>query len=566
MGYCGDCGIHINEGQSFCAECGAPVGGNNATGHSPATEQAQSAPVHAPLPHSSSDAALPKLGALKAQEPRAAKSSSKKILIAVFAIFLIGAIAAVAGVVYVGYRVKQKASAALDTLGGKSGPHKATGAGGPADPSKSNPGNDGDGSSGSDNDNPLSDVLGKLQGADGAGSTPMGNMAKSILGDLGSKNPDMPADLARSIPKSSLADPPTCPPASGVSDGEFRAGKIPIIPGVSFTGGWTRATGDLEAISQVQSIDPLSLAIQHDGEVISSADQAHGPRKIGEVDACRQDLERAETYELDLPYPFPKVVRGVSRIVFPIGKMRELRNSGSVVLTHVEYHYQDALSEWDAWVWKGEMKRVESQDVEFPLIVNDQQVKLPAIHIKGMLKVIESGGQLQVQDAPAEANILDDPSTPVVLSWKDGSDYAGNQRGVQWQLIKVSYAIAGKLTIEQVLAKQRKAITYGIYFDFNQATIKPESDPVLKEIADAIAARPDWKLAITGHTDNIGGHKYNLDLSQRRSASVKKALVEQYHVNPNRLSTSGAGDSVPIDTNDTLEGRARNRRVELTLD
>ncbi len=81
-----------------------------------------------------------------------------------------------------------------------------------------------------------------------------------------------------------------------------------------------------------------------------------------------------------------------------------------------------------------------------------------------------------------------------------------------------------------------------------------------------MADKPDWKLTITGHTDNIGGDKYNLALSQRRSASVKRALVERYHVNPNRLSTSGNGDADPVDTNDTLEGRARNRRVELTLD
>ena len=91
-------------------------------------------------------------------------------------------------------------------------------------------------------------------------------------------------------------------------------------------------------------------------------------------------------------------------------------------------------------------------------------------------------------------------------------------------------------------------------------------EPVLKEIAQAMADKPDWKLTITGHTDNIGGHKYNLDLSQRRAAAVKQAVVERYHVNPGRLSTGGDGDFNPVDTNDTLEGRARNRRVELTLD
>jgi outer membrane protein OmpA-like peptidoglycan-associated protein len=133
------------------------------------------------------------------------------------------------------------------------------------------------------------------------------------------------------------------------------------------------------------------------------------------------------------------------------------------------------------------------------------------------------------------------------------------------QLVRVTYP-RDKPTIEQQLEKNRKATTWGINFDFNSDTIRPVSEPVLREIAQAMADKPDWKLTITGHTDNIGGHKYNLDLSQRRSASVKKALVERYHVDANRLSTSGAGDYSPVDTNDTLEGRARNRRVELTLD
>jgi OOP family OmpA-OmpF porin len=62
----------------------------------------------------------------------------------------------------------------------------------------------------------------------------------------------------------------------------------------------------------------------------------------------------------------------------------------------------------------------------------------------------------------------------------------------------------------------------------------------------------------------VGGDAYNLDLSKRRAAAVKQALVTQYQVAPERLSTDGFGASRPVDTNDTLAGRARNRRVELT--
>src|SRR6185437_5587701 len=142
-----------------------------------------------------------------------------------------------------------------------------------------------------------------------------------------------------------------------------------------------------------------------------------------------------------------------------------------------------------------------------------------------------------------------------------------NVNNFRVQVTEIRFPLpAPEKKIEQELSKNNKALVYGIYFDYNSDEIKKESEPVLKEIAQAMADRPNWKLMITGHTDNIGGHKYNLDLSQRRAAAVKKALVERYHEDPNRLSTGGDGDSDPIDTNDTLEGRARNRRVELTLE
>jgi outer membrane protein OmpA-like peptidoglycan-associated protein len=106
-------------------------------------------------------------------------------------------------------------------------------------------------------------------------------------------------------------------------------------------------------------------------------------------------------------------------------------------------------------------------------------------------------------------------------------------------------------------------IAVGFYFDFAGAVIKPESEPVLKAIAGVMEKHPAWKLNVEGHTDNIGGDEYNLELSKQRAAAVKAALVARYHVAADRLATAGYGASRPKDTNDTLEGRARNRRVEL---
>ncbi len=69
---------------------------------------------------------------------------------------------------------------------------------------------------------------------------------------------------------------------------------------------------------------------------------------------------------------------------------------------------------------------------------------------------------------------------------------------------------------------------------------------------------------MNGHTDGIGSDEFNVDLSKRRAASVKDALLKQYGVKASRLAVAGYGKSQPKDTNDTIEGRARNRRVELT--
>jgi len=117
--------------------------------------------------------------------------------------------------------------------------------------------------------------------------------------------------------------------------------------------------------------------------------------------------------------------------------------------------------------------------------------------------------------------------------------------------------------IAKTLSVAKRVAVYGIYFDFASATLKPASTPVLLEIAQALRANPSWKITIEGHTDNVGGEDYNLDLSRRRAASVKSALVTRYGINPTRLSTVGYGFSRPKASNDTPQGRAANRRVEL---
>lgn len=110
---------------------------------------------------------------------------------------------------------------------------------------------------------------------------------------------------------------------------------------------------------------------------------------------------------------------------------------------------------------------------------------------------------------------------------------------------------------------QGKIAIYGIYFDTDKATLKPDSDQALGEIAKLMAEEPTLKLLVVGHTDAEGTFEYNRDLSERRAASVVAALVKRYDISKERLFPFGVSYASPMETNGTEEGRAKNRRVEL---
>ncbi len=111
-----------------------------------------------------------------------------------------------------------------------------------------------------------------------------------------------------------------------------------------------------------------------------------------------------------------------------------------------------------------------------------------------------------------------------------------------------------------------KVALYGIYFDHDKAVIQPESKPALDEIAKLLGAAGSLKLIVVGHTDNAGGLDYNVDLSRRRAKAVVDALIAGYGIAQNRLRSEGVGYLAPAASNDTEEGRALNRRVELVKD
>jgi OmpA-OmpF porin, OOP family len=112
------------------------------------------------------------------------------------------------------------------------------------------------------------------------------------------------------------------------------------------------------------------------------------------------------------------------------------------------------------------------------------------------------------------------------------------------------------------LITEGKLVSYGIYFDVNSDKVKPESYGTIKGIADVLNENPGVKIKIVGHTDADGDDAANLDLSKRRSAAIKNALVSSFGIEAGRIETDGKGEKQPVAPNDNGTNKALNRRVE----
>jgi len=188
-----------------------------------------------------------------------------------------------------------------------------------------------------------------------------------------------------------------------------------------------------------------------------------------------------------------------------------------------------------------------------PVLVDGARTELPAIHVAGALAVGSDGGN-------ADFWFFDQADNALLLreTFRDNI----------LQTVRIDRTPAAAAPVEAVapgLASPAcRAELHGIYFDTGSASLLPASDATLAAVAALLKAEKNWTVAVEGHTDNLGGTAYNLALSQKRAEAVRAALVERYDIDPVRLTATGLGETRPVETNDTIEGRARNRRVELS--
>lgn len=115
----------------------------------------------------------------------------------------------------------------------------------------------------------------------------------------------------------------------------------------------------------------------------------------------------------------------------------------------------------------------------------------------------------------------------------------------------------------QDLAEAGRSVLYGIHFQTDLAVIQPASEPTLQAVASLMSQQPALKIVVEGHTDQTNTEQYNQTLSEKRAAAVVAWLI-QHGVAKDRMTAKGIGESKPIATNDSPQGRALNRRVEIS--
>jgi outer membrane protein OmpA-like peptidoglycan-associated protein len=330
------------------------------------------------------------------------------------------------------------------------------------------------------------------------------------------------------------------------------AGPVPLREGLTIVTAVEDVRGDYESIKTIGAVGDAQIEVAYAAE-IRAGRRVAALRKV-----LRADMRSAREYRQEFSHGENRAYPGTTALGPSTDVFHDLNTRGETVWT-----FQTRTGGGLRKV-TGTIRKVGTTKV--PVLVNDRRIELEALHARG-----------EFDKETGEFFFLNDPENPLTLRYrleanKDPQiDKLEKMLGRTFPMriyaldvVKISFPQdTPAQQIEQELQKDGRAEVYGIYFDFDSASIRSESAPVLKEIADVMTRNPAWTLDVEGHTDNVGTDAHNLDLSRRRAESVKQALTAQYGVDAARLATSGFGASRPKEPNDTVAGRARNRRVEL---
>lgn len=196
----------------------------------------------------------------------------------------------------------------------------------------------------------------------------------------------------------------------------------------------------------------------------------------------------------------------------------------------------------------GTLTRLSPRPESMSILLDGRRTQVPVIHIRGTFS-------FQDQRREVDYWVLADSTDPLIL--REAQDHQ------MQQVIRIDRPGAAiSEGVEDALRRDCRAELPGIYFGSASADLDPASQPALAALAALLARHPAWSLSIEGHTDSVGRASSNEMLSERRAQAVRSALISQFHIDGSRLTAAGFGATRPRESNATVEGRARNRRVE----
>ena len=357
---------------------------------------------------------------------------------------------------------------------------------------------------------------------------------------------DSPTPAARDGAHASNGAAPLTPPAN-VDLSHFSG--IPLSDGLVVVIAAVEERGDYEVAQRVSTAgaDRIQVSYSATVPVAGTPTELRGQRIV-----LTRDLQSARIYRVRWLSGRTELARGTTALGLSKDVFDELRKEGGSECSLASIEDAGALigvTGLPSPEYEGELKRIEEHPVPVAVVLDGQREWLPAIHAKGTFEGLTG-------DVNAEFWFLDDPQNPLTLRAVIGTG--------RFIVVRIDRPKAVENAgLERALSAEQSVDLPGVYFEFGSARLRPESNAAIGEVAAVLRRHADWKIRFEGHTDNIGGADANFELSRARAGAVRQAVIEQLGGGAERLDSGGFGPTRPRESNDTPEGRARNRRVEI---
>jgi outer membrane protein OmpA-like peptidoglycan-associated protein len=339
--------------------------------------------------------------------------------------------------------------------------------------------------------------------------------------------------------------------------GQPTTGRIPLTRGLAFVQTLHIPEGDRESLVTVD--DASAAGVKYMWRFLEVHTAGDSVRDTVRIEVSATDLAVAPRW-LEVRDPRePALHPGYTSFSFSTATYHQLVSDGTARYQIRSRSKDTGLTTKLAAIgfgggrqivtWRGTLDRIAPAE-PFPILLNGRRTQIPALHSRGEFRTSGDATPWSL-----EFWVSADSAHPLLLKVQ------GDDRVLQ--TVRIDLPDMERVAVEHDLAAMCRVELPGIYFAFNSAALDPASDRTIELVADVLAKHPDWKATIEGHTDSIGTASSNQLLSERRADAVRQRLASAYHVAMSRLRAVGYGMTRPREPNATLEGRARNRRVEL---